>query len=110
MRAVTRILFLDENNEKFFGEGPYRLLQEVEKTGSLRSAAISMGMSYSKAMKLLAKAEQALGFSLTVRQIGGKSGGGSTLTPECREWMKKYEIYRDECVKANKIIYDQYFG
>ena len=45
MKAITRLLFLDENNEKFFGEGPYRLLKEVEKSGSLRSAAASMGMA-----------------------------------------------------------------
>jgi len=42
MKAVTKIIFLDDNNEKFFGEGPARLLRNVERTGSLRSAAISM--------------------------------------------------------------------
>ena len=109
MKAVTRILFLDENNDKFFGEGPCILLKKVEETGSLRSAAISMGMSYSKAMKLLKRAEKALGFPLTFRQVGGKSGGGSMLTPECKAWIEKYESYRDECIKVNKEIYSKYY-
>lgn len=109
MKAATRILFLDENDDKFFGEGPCMLLKKVEETGSLRSAAISMGMSYSKAMKLLKRAEKALGFPLTLRQVGGKSGGGSVLTPECKAWIEKYETYRDECVKANEVIYKKYF-
>ena len=109
MKAVTRILFFDENEDKFFGEGPCNLLTRVEETGSLRSAAISMGMSYSKAMKLLKRAEKALGFPLTVRKVGGKSGGGSVLTTECKEWIEKYEAYRDECTKVNKAIYDKYF-
>lgn len=109
MKAATRILFLDENDDKFFGEGPCMLLKKVEETGSLRSAAISMGMSYSKAMKLLKRAEKALGFPLTLRQVGGKSGGGSVLTPECKAWIEKYETYRDECVKANEVIYEKYF-
>lgn len=49
MQAVTRITFVDENQQKFFGEGPSRLLHAVEETGSLRAAAQSMGMAYTKA-------------------------------------------------------------
>lgn len=30
MRSVTRIVLVDEAGEKFFGEGPYRLLLAVE--------------------------------------------------------------------------------
>ena len=43
MKAVTKITFLDENEEKFFGEGPCRLLHGVEETGSLRAAANALG-------------------------------------------------------------------
>ena len=53
MKPGIRITLLDSNGEKFFGEGPCRLLRAVEETGSLRAAAISMDMAYSKAMKLL---------------------------------------------------------
>lgn len=110
MKAVTRILFLDENNEKFFGEGPCRLLHAVEETGSLRAGANSLGMAYTKALKILNNAEKALGFSLTIRATGGKSGGGSTLTEEGKAWLKKYEAYRDACREANQKLYDQYFS
>ena len=58
MKAVTPILFLDEEGQKFFGEGPCRLLHAVEQTGSLRAAAGAMGMAYTKALKLLRQAEQ----------------------------------------------------
>ena len=37
MKAVTRITFCDDNDEKFFGEGPCRLLHAIEETGSLLS-------------------------------------------------------------------------
>ena len=40
MRAVTKIQFTDDDGNKFFGEGPLRLLRCVERTGSLRAAAI----------------------------------------------------------------------
>ena len=69
MRAAIKITFFDDNDEKFFGEGPYRLLLAIEKTGSLRSASQSMGLAYSKAFRMIKNAEEALGFSLTSRQI-----------------------------------------
>ena len=96
MKAVTRVLFLDEAGEKFFGEGPCRLLHAVEKTGSLRAAAQSMGMAYTKALKLVRHAEAALGFPLTTRTAGGRDGGGSSLTPEGKEWLQRYEARSEE--------------
>lgn len=109
MKAATKIILLDENGEKFFGEGPVRLLHAVEESGSLRAAAISMGMAYTKALKILSNAEQALGFSLTLRTIGGRSGGGSSITPEGKEFLKRYEAYRNACVQANAALYLEFF-
>ena len=77
MKAVTRIVFLDDNNEKFFGEGPARLLRGVEGTGSLRAAAMSMDMAYTKALKLIRNAEKALGFPVIRRSTGGKGVAGT---------------------------------
>ena len=109
MRAITRIVFLNDEEQKFFGEGPCRLLRAVEETSSLRAAAASMQMSYTKALKLLKNAEAALGFPLTMRSAGGKDGGGSQLTREGKEWLKRYEAYRDACVQANRRLYLEFF-
>ena len=110
MRSVTKIQITDDNGIKFFGEGPCRLLRCVEKTGSLRAAAMEMEMAYSKACKLLKQAEVNLGFSLTTRAAGGKGGGGSVLTPEGKRWLQQYEDYRDACVRANQTLYRQFFS
>ena len=109
MKVVTRITFWEQNGEKFFGEGPARLLRGIEEHGSLRSAAISMDMAYTKALKLLKNAEAALGFPLTTRTTGGKSGGGSTLTPEGKEWLSRYEAYATACAEANREMFRKYF-
>ena len=109
MKAVTKIIFLDDNGEKFFGEGPARLLHGIEETGSLRAASASMGMAYTKALKILGNAESTLGFPMTVRSAGGKSGGGSCLTPEGKEWLARYEAYKDACIQANARLYMEYF-
>lgn len=110
MRALTRLIFVDDNNEKIFGEGPYRLLRGVEENGSLRATAIEMGMSYTKALKLINNAERELGFKFTTRVVGGKSGGGSILTDEGKAWLDKYEKYRDACVKESERLYKEIYG
>lgn len=109
MKAVTRITFLDEAGGKFFGEGPARLLHGIEEKGSLRSAAMSMDMAYTKALRILKNAEAALGFPLTTRTTGGKDGGGSRLTMEGKAWLTKYEAYRDACNEANQVLYREFF-
>ena len=109
MKAVTKIMFLNDSGEKFFGEGPARLLRGVNETGSLRKAAMSMDMAYTKALKLIKNAEEALGFSLIDRATGGRDGGGSRLTGEGKEWLERYERYREACIQANSRLYLECF-
>ena len=97
MKAVTKITFYDEQDEKFFGEGPCRLLHAIEAEGSLRAAASSMGLAYSKALRMIKNAEHALGFPLTSRTEG-------------KEWIEKYERYRDACIQANRKLYLEIFS
>ena len=109
MQSLTKLVFLDPQGEKFFGEGPCRLLHLVEETGSLRAAAQSMGMAYTKALKILKNAESALGFALTERTIGGRHGGGSHLTAEGRAFLSRFEACRDACRAANETLFREYF-
>ena len=109
MKSVTKILFTDDDGNKFFGEGPMQLLRAIERTGSLRAAAMEMEMAYSKASKLLKQAEANLGFPLTTRSAGGKDGGGSVLTPEGKHWLEQYIAYRDACIRENQRLFREYF-
>jgi len=109
LKVQTKIIFFDENNTKFFGEGPAKLLHAIEEHGSLRTAAMSMDMAYTKALRILKNAENALGFPLTTRITGGKDGGGSKLTPEGKEWLTRYENYRNACIQANRQLYLEFF-
>ncbi|MCQ2418067.1 MAG: LysR family transcriptional regulator [Oscillospiraceae bacterium] len=109
MRTYLKIILLDDDGNKFFGEGPYRLLRLVEETGSLRSAAMSMNMAYTKALKMLKRAEEVLGYPLTHRITGGASGGGSHLTKQGKEWLETYESYRNACISAEQKLFDDFF-
>ncbi len=99
-----------DNNGKAFGDGPYALLRRVEKMGSLHQAAQEMGMSYSKAWRLIRTLEKRLGFPLLERKIGGQLGGGSLVTPKARLLMNHYERFRRDTQKVLDKIYRKHFG
>ena len=37
-------------------------------------------------------------------------GGGSCLTPQGKEWLGRYEAYRDACIQANRQLYQKFYG
>ena len=99
-----------DNNGKAFGDGPYTLLRRVEKMGSLHQAAKQMGMSHSKAWRLIRTLEKRLGFTLLERKVGGLSGGGSRVTPQGKDLMNHYERFRRNVEKGLEKIYQKYFA
>lgn len=110
MKLKVEIYFCDDDGEKFFGEGPYRLLRGVEELGSLRAAASDMGMGYTKAFHLIKRAEEQFGFPLTQRKIGGKGGGGSMLTPAAKELLMRYEGYKTSGITSIQNLYHTHFS
>ena len=97
MRPSVRTYLVDESGERVFGPGPAELLRRIREYGSLRAAAISMGMAYTKALALVRKAEKGLDAPLTTRVVGGSGGGGSTPTPEADELLASYERWTAAC-------------
>ncbi|HEY3275959.1 MAG TPA: LysR family transcriptional regulator [Syntrophorhabdaceae bacterium] len=102
-------VWLDKDG-KAFGEGPYRLLKLVEKTGSLHQAAMEMKMSYRKAWLTVRFIEERLGFALLERHTGGLSGGGSTITPRGADFIRDYEAFRADVKDALESVYRKHFG
>lgn len=99
-----------DNNGKAFGDGPWELLRRVEQTKSLHQAASQMGMSYSKAWRLIRALEERLGFTLLERKVGGQLGGGSWITPQAKDLMNHYQQFRRDVGKGLDKIYQKHFG
>lgn len=97
-------------DELFFGPGVLDLLRMTEKYESLNAAAKSMNLSYSKAYRMIVDTEKAMGFKLLERKIGGANGGGSTLTPECIEFLKTYEEFSKEVEENTDSLFAKYFS
>lgn len=95
---------------RVFGYGPARLLDGVEEWGSLRKAAQELNMSYNKAWRILHAAEQRLGFALLNRSVGGVSGGGSHLTLEAQDLMRRYRAVTAEAEEALETVFQRHFA
>jgi molybdate transport system regulatory protein len=97
-------------DDKVFGEGPCELLERVGRTGSLKSAAREMGMSYSKAWTVIRRAEKQLGFQLLLGKAGGSDGGGSLLTPGAEELILRYRRFSAEAAELLPELYKKHFA
>lgn len=85
-----RMRIFSSDNVLIFGKGVAQLLRQCELTHSLHKAAKELNMSYSKALLLISRAEDGFKTSFLDRHIGGKDGGGSTLTSFAKQLLKEY--------------------
>jgi molybdate transport system regulatory protein len=108
MRLMYK-LWLDSRG-RAFGDGPARLLGGVQEWGSLRKAALELGMSYNKAWRILHAAEERLGFALLDRSVGGSLGGGSHLTPEAEDLISRYRAVATEAEEALQTVFQRHFS
>ena len=95
---------------KCFGPGVARLLHAVQRLHSLRAAAPSMDMAYSKAWTVIKNSEKALGFPLLASTTGGKGGGGASLTPEGLRLLTAYDTFCVGLHDAADTLFQQEFS
>ena len=76
-----------------FGDGKADLLEAVDRLGSLRSAAQSMGMSYRHAWGLLRELDKAAGFKFLEHSGEGRRTS-LRLTDEGRRFIADYRQFR----------------
>src|ERR1700722_7101304 len=91
---VNGSLWLESADGHFFGPGPVELLERIAETGSINMAAKEMNMSYKKAWALVNTLNAQTSSPVVIPQIGGKKGGGSTITAEGMELIKYHKLLR----------------
>lgn len=82
---------------KVFGPGIAELLERIDRCESIRTATQEMHIAYSKAWTMLRSCEQALGYPLIERKVGGSNGGGSVLTEQGRSILDRYRSWEKNC-------------
>ena len=104
---LTIRLFTDQ---KCFGPGIATLMHRVEEHRSLRAAAMSMDMAYSKAWSIMKNAEAGFGFKLIHSTTGGRGGGGAVLTQEGEALLAAYDSYVDALSQQAEKLFPLHFS
>ena len=107
--VVSRIKLTLHTQEPFFGPGVCELLEKIRETGSIQAAAAQMGMSYSKAWKILNRAEREMGINLIRRMSGGKNGGSSTLTRAGERAVHDFRTMEEKLTAAASVLLRTYY-
>ena len=107
-RARCKLWLSSKDVEGVFGDGKWRLLQAIDRTGSLSAASKSLRISYRKAWGDLNKAQDALNTALVEKQRGGNTGGRTTLTGEGKQLVKAYAKFRADVEKAIEKAYGKH--
>ena len=85
--------WLEKDGKVVLSEWRVALLEAVERTGSINAAAAEQGVHFRVAWRKLKEMEDGLGVKLTQRAVGGKHGGGTSLTPAGRAYVRHFRKF-----------------
>lgn len=101
---IAGSLWMECENERFFGPGRMELLEHINETGSINKAAKAMGMSYKKAWEMINQLNKQATVPLVISQSGGEQGGGSSITSEAKELISYYKELR---IRFNQFLAEE---
>ena len=102
MRPGVRFHIRDRNgdNPLAIGPGKVALLEAIQETGSITSAAKVLGMSYRRAWLLVDETNRCLVKPAVATAAGGEHGGGTALTDTGVELVARYRALERETTGA----------
>ena len=86
--------WLEVNGKFIIGEGGIALLEAIGRLGSIQKAARQLGWSYRHTWGYLKNMERNAGMRIVLAQHGGRSRGGTRLTPEGAKFLRDYKRFQ----------------
>jgi molybdate transport system regulatory protein len=108
IRANFKLWLTTLDGDGGFGDGKWRLLQEIDNRGSLQAACRHLEISYRNAWGDVNDAEEFFGIKLIDRRRGGPAGGTSGLTPQGKHIVDSYAVLHNEVEKSVKKLFRKY--
>ncbi|NVO07348.1 MAG: TOBE domain-containing protein, partial [Rhodoferax sp.] len=93
---LTGKLLIDTAMGSFLGDKRIRLLEAIDKTGSISQAAKAVPLSYKAAWDAVDDMNNVAPEPLVLRSAGGKHGGGTALTSFARRLIAFYRALEQE--------------
>ena len=87
---VRSKIWIERGGDVVLSEWRVELLEAIDAHGSLSRAAEALDVPYRTAWERVKATEAELGVRLLESESGGADGGGSRLTPEAREFCRRF--------------------
>lgn len=97
--TIRTRFWIDLNQKPFIGLGRVKLLEEINKSGSITAAAKSLNMSYRQAWEHIKNMNEIASEPLVIAVSGGKNGGGTQLTPVGKKYIKQYKSLHKKLIQ-----------
>lgn len=89
-------LWLSRGEQNLAGSGRIELLLHIDAAGSISQAAKNMGMGYKSAWDAVDAMNNAAGHVLVERSVGGRGGGGASVTAHGRKLIEAFRLFEQE--------------
>jgi molybdate transport system regulatory protein len=103
-------VWLETSSLYAFGHGLSEILKAVDRTGSIKEAAATLGKSYRYVWNRVKEGEEALGFPLVDARQGGSTRQRSTLTHQACELLKRFIGFRERMIAHLEQEYARFFA
>jgi molybdate transport system regulatory protein len=97
-------IFIKRNGRLLLGPGKIYLLREIQRGGSLRTAAKELNMSYQHAWNVIEEMNQVAPYPVVIKQRGGTGGGGAVLTEYGKRILSEFQLIETEVQKFLKRL------
>jgi molybdate transport system regulatory protein len=105
LKPEYKVWFSSPQGNGILGDGKWKILKQIDESGSLVGACEHMGITYRRTWNDLRKIEKMLGFQLLESMRGGQEGGSTRLSPEGRRLVKAFDIFHQ---RMDKIMQKEF--
>ena len=110
MKVRTKVWIDDDHDNVIFGSGRLRMLEAIDRFGSMNRAAKELNMSYRALWGRIKSTEERLGAKLVITKPGGGKGHGSVVAPAGKKFLENYKLLEDRIIKLADQEFEKIFG
>ncbi len=105
MKLRSNQLLTSDSGGIIMGNGRMKILDSIQRTGSINKTSKEMKMSYKSVWSKIKSTEK--NFGKPIDHADRKTG--TTLTSDGKELLEKYKQLKDLCIQADDTIFEDIF-
>lgn len=106
MKLRSSQLLLNDEGEIVMGTGRMKILESIDRTGSINKTANELQMSYKTVWSKIKSTEYNYGKAVVLSD----KQKGTSLTKDGRQLLKKYRQLKKRCITADDTIFKELFS